>query len=127
MPKIILLSLWLCTLLSTAFCQSTRRDSTVKIARADARKFRLEDEVWKKYKRRLPATSDHFKPSEARRVNRALLTDSTYVNAYREAAFKKNKHRRTTGHKLLVGGSIAAGLYVIMAAAIIIFVGPTMN
>lgn len=126
--KVIYLSLLLCTIANAAFSQSQHRDSILKVARADARKFRLEDAVWKKYKRNLPSTSDHFKPAKgSNQVSAELITDSIYVQAYREAAFKKNKHRRTTWHKVLVGTGIAAGAYVIMAAAIIIFAGPTMN
>lgn len=95
MLKAIYLSLFLCTAISTAFCQATRRDSLIKAAQADAKTYRLDNATWKKYKRKLPATSDHFKPTEANQKNRAVLSDSIYVKAYRQAAFKKNKHRRT--------------------------------
>lgn len=127
MFKVLYLFLCLTVLTSAARCQSAHQDSLVKLARADARKFRLQDDVWKAHKRRLPGTSDYFKPTQSSTGNLALLTDSTYVKAYRETAFKKNKHRRTPWHTVLVGGGIAAGLFVTMAAAIIIFVGPTMN
>lgn len=127
MFKALYLFLCLTILTSAARCQSAHQDSLVKLARADARKFRLQDDVWKTHKRRLPVTSDYFKPTQTSTGNMALLTDSIYVKAYREAAFKKNKHRRTPWHTVLVGGGIAAGLFVTMAAAIIIFVGPTMN
>jgi hypothetical protein len=127
MFKALYLVLCLTVLTSAARCQSAHQDSLVKLARADARKFRLQDDVWKAHKRRLPVTSDYFKPTQSSTGNMALLTDSIYVKAYREAALKKNKHRRTPWHTVLVGGGIAAGLFVTMAAAIIIFVGPTMN
>lgn len=65
MLKKIYLSLFLCTVISTAFCQSTHRDSLIEAAQADAKTFRLDNTTWKKYKRKLPSTSDHFKPTEA--------------------------------------------------------------
>ncbi len=33
-------------------------------------------------------------------------------------------HRRTTGHYILLGGEIAAGLFVLAIAAILIFIAP---
>jgi hypothetical protein len=120
MLKTIYLSLFLCTVISTAFCQATHRDSLTKAAKADAKTFRLDDAIWKKYKRKLPSTSDHFKPTEANQKNRELLTDSVYVKAYRQATFNKNKHRRTPWHYVLVGGSIAGGLFVAFGVTIII-------
>jgi len=112
MLKIIYLSFFLCIVISTAFCQATRRDSLTKAAKADAKTFRLNNAIWKEYKRKLPSTSDHFKPTEANQLNRTLLTDSVYVKAYREAAFKKNKHRRTPWHYVLISGSILTAAYV---------------
>lgn len=120
MLKTIYLSLFLCSVISTAFCQATHRDSLNKAAKADAKTFRLDDAIWKKYKRKLPSTSDHFKPTEANQKNSARLTDSVYVKAFRQAAFKKNKQRRTPWHYVWIGGSIAGGVFVALAATIII-------
>jgi hypothetical protein len=127
MLKIIYLSLVLCFTLSTALCQPTRRDSLIKAARTDAKSFRLADTIWKKHKRTLPPSSDYFKPKDGKQTHSTLIVDSVYVEAYRKAAYKSNKHRRTPWHYMLVGGGITAGLYIIFAAAIIIYVAPTMN
>jgi hypothetical protein len=119
MLKIIYLSLFFCTVISAAFCQATNRDSLIKTAQADSKTFRLDNATWKKYKRKLPSTSDHFKPTQANQKSRALLTDSAYVEAYRKAAFKKNEHRRTPWHYVLIGGSILAIGYVALATFIV--------
>jgi hypothetical protein len=118
MFKTIYLSLFFCTVISAAFCQATHRDSLAKAAQADAKTFRLDNATWKKYKRKLPSTSDHFKPTEANQKN-ALLNDSSYVKAYRKEAFKNNEHRRTPWHYVLVVGSILAIGYVALATYIV--------
>jgi len=127
MLRILFLSLFLVAGISAAHGQSTHRDSIIKAARADAKQFRLEDAVWKQYKRKLPATSDYFKPTQVKQRNPAVLSDSLYVQTYRKEAFKRNKHRRTPWHYVLVGGSIAGGVIVVGVAAILIFVAPHMG
>jgi hypothetical protein len=119
MSKKIYLSLFLSIVISTALCQATHRDSLTKAAQADAKTFRLDNATWKNNKRKLPATSDHFKPTEVNQRSPALLTDSVYVEAYRKAAFRKNEHRRTTWHYVLVGGSILTIAYVALATYIV--------
>jgi hypothetical protein len=119
MSKIIYLLLFFCTVISAAFCQATHRDSIIRAAQADAKTFWLDNATWKKHKRKFPSTSDHFKPTEANKKNRALLTDSAYVEAYRKAAFKKIEHRRTPWHYVLIGGSILAIGYVALATYIV--------
>ncbi|WPU98052.1 hypothetical protein SNE26_18675 [Mucilaginibacter sp. cycad4] len=106
--------------------QATHRDSVIKAARVDAKNFRLDDATWKKYHHKLPYTSDYFKPQASGLKDTTLLSDSVYVDAYRQAAFKRNKHRHTPWHYVLVGGGIAAGLVVVAVAGIIIFIAPTM-
>jgi hypothetical protein len=128
MLKFTYLSLLQClVLIATAFGQPARLDSLIKVARADAKSFKLDDAIWKKYRHRLPATSDYFKPSEANFKNGALLADSDYVGAYRKAAFKKNKHRHTSWHYVLIGGSVATGIAILGLAAIIIFIVPHLE
>lgn len=127
MLRILFLSLFLAVCFTAAQGQSTHRDSIIKAARADAKQFRLEDAVWKQYKRKLPATSDYFKPTQVKQRNPAVLSDSLYVQTYRKEAFKRNKHRRTPWHYVLVGGSIAGGVIVVGVAAILIFVAPHMG
>jgi hypothetical protein len=128
MLKTVYLSLFQCiVLIVTALGQPDHRDSITKAARADAKSFRLDSEIWKKYKHRLPATSDYFKPSEANSKNAALLADSDYVGAYRKAAFNRNKHRHTPWHYVLIGGSVATGIAILGLAAIIIFIVPHLE
>lgn len=119
MLKTIYLTLFFCTVIPTAFCQDTRRDSVIKAAQADAKNFRLDKATWKKHRRKLPSTSDHFKPTEANQKKHALLTDSVYVKVYRKTAFKKNEHRRTPWHYVLIGGSILAAGFVTLAIYIV--------
>ncbi len=109
--------------------QEVHRDSVIKAARADARSFRLDDAIWKKYRHKLPNTSDYFKPKASDLKDTTLLNDSVYVDAYRRAAFKRNKqrHTHTPWHYVLVGGSIAVGVAVIGLAAIAITIGPKMG
>jgi hypothetical protein len=123
MFKIFYLSLFLSAMISTAFCQTPHRDSLIKAAKADAKSFRVDHATWKKYKRKLPSTSDHFKPIEGRQENRTLIADSIYVKAYRQAAYQKNKHRRTPWHYVLVGGSILGTGYV----ALVIYIVSTIE
>lgn len=128
MLRTILLLLLLSASAFAALCQQQAHlDSLVKIARADAKNFRLDDATWKKYKRTLPYTSDYFKPHETNLKNTSLLSDSTYVDTYRHAAFESNKHRHTPWHYVLVGGSIAAGIVLLALIAILIFIAPTMG
>lgn len=117
--------LFLCGSFSTVLGQ-THRDSLARAGRKDARNFRLQDTVWKKYKRKIPVTSDYFKPTETVQSNAAILSDSTYVKAYRTKAYQKNRHRRTPWHYALVGGSVVAGTVITGVALILIFVAPKM-
>lgn len=112
---------------SLAWGQHTRRDSVIKAARIDAKNFRLDEATWKTYRHKLPATSDYFKPGASNVKDTTLLSDSAYVDAYRFAAFKRNKHRHTPWHYVLVGGSIAVGVVVVAIAGVIIFIAPTMG
>ena len=127
MLRIFFLTLFLVASISAVQGQTTHRDSVFKAARTDAKQFRLEDAIWKQYKRKLPATSDYFKPTQVKQGSEALLSDSLYVQTYRKEAFKRNKHRRTPWHYVLVGGSIAGGVIVVGVAAILIFIAPHMG
>lgn len=128
MLKTTLLLLLLSACLSTVSGQpKEHRDSLIRAARNEAKNFRLDDIIWKKYRRQPPYTSDYFKPRENNVKNTTLLSDSVFVMAYRKAAFKRNRHRRTAGHYVLVGLGTAAGLFVAGLVAIVIMVGPTMN
>lgn len=120
----ICLLLWTITA-SQALCLPINTDTVTKAARKDAKRFKLDDATWKlsrKYK--FPPSSDHFKPGEADVSDVKFLRDSAYVTAFRQYAYKQNKHRHTTWHYLLVGGEIAAGIAAAALIAIIIFIAP---
>jgi hypothetical protein len=95
--------------------QTTAADSLVKVAQADAKNFRLNNVDFKRFrKNRGNSGSDYFKPLAADVSNSALLSDSVYVMAYRQAAYAKTHHRHTAGHYILWGG---VGLAVVVLVA----------
>ncbi len=105
-----------------------KTDTTTKVAKRDAKNFRLSDSLWKANRlRNFPETSDYFKPTNADVKNVALLNDSVYVQAFRKYARKQNAHRRTTGHYFVVGGVVTVGVAVLALAAILIFIAPKME
>ena len=96
--------------------QVLNKDSVVKIAYTDAQKFKMGNEDLKRFRRnKYNANSDLFKPATAAVSDSALLADSAYVTAYRIAAYDRTVKRRTTGHKLLVGGGIYVAATVLAA------------
>ncbi|MDO3628608.1 hypothetical protein [Mucilaginibacter sp. BT774] len=98
-----------------AGAQTTAADSLVRIAQGDAKNFRLNAADFKKFrKNRGNSGSDYFKPVPANVSNSALLNDSVYVMAYRQAAYAKTHHRHSAGHYILWGG---VGLTVVVLAA----------
>lgn len=120
----LLLSCWI----TAAFSQQhAHRDSMIRAARADAKSFRLDSVLWKKYRHKLPSTSDYFKPRAAVVKNAALLSDSVYVDKYRREAYRANKRRRTPWHYVLVAGGTAAGLYVLLITAVLIAIAGDMG
>ncbi len=111
------------TSISFLFAQSVKTDSTVfktKIATEDAKHFKLDKQIWQANRKAgFDPTSDYFKPNTTNAAHPEWLTDSVYVKAYRNAAYRKNLKRRTTGHYFLVGG----GIYVAaLGVGLIIFI-----
>ena len=103
---------------SAAKAQTAGTDSLIRIARADAKNFRLNDQDFKQFrKNRGNSGSDYFKPVAANVSNSALLQDSVYVMAYRQAAYAKTHHRHTAGHYVLWGGAAVAVVVLVAAAA----------
>jgi len=103
---------------SAAKAQTAGTDSLIRVARADAKNFRLNDRDFKQFrKNRGNAGSDYFKPAAANVSNSALLQDSVYVMAYRQAAYAKTHHRHTAGHYVLWGGAAVAAVVLVAAAA----------
>ena len=116
MIKLFFITLLLASITTLAArAQTTATDSLVRIAQADAKNFRLNDADFKKFrKNRGNSGSDYFKPQAANVSNTALLNDSVYVMAYRQAAYAKTRHRHTVGHYILWGG---VGLTVVILVA----------
>jgi hypothetical protein len=96
--------------------QTISRDSAMfEIANADAKNFKLDRNTMGKFRERhFPNTSDHFKPTATMVSDTSLLKDSAYVKAFKMAAYQKTLHRRTTGHHVLIIGSIAVAVVVIV-------------
>ena len=96
---------------TAGMCLTAKTDTITKAAKRDAKNFKLSDSLWKLSRRdSFPSTSDYFKPKKADVKDITLLNDSVYVAAFRQYAYKQNKHRRTAGHHILVGVEIAAGI-----------------
>jgi hypothetical protein len=113
---------------TAGMCVTAKTDTIKEAAKRDAKNFRLSDSLWKLSKRyNFAATSDYFKPGKADVKDIALLNDSVYVHAFRQYAYKQNKHRRTAGHHILVGVEIAAGVAAAALIAILIFIAPKME
>jgi hypothetical protein len=121
MLKTGILFLLIFLFISESFCQQKEHNrSMVKAAHADAKHSRLDNAIWKKYRLKLNHTSDYFKPDTADIKNPVLLQDSVYVEAYRVEAYKRYKRQHTPWHFLAVGGSIAAGAFILLGAVVII-------
>jgi hypothetical protein len=122
--------------------QNIRRDSLIKLAKADAKNFRLSETDLTRFRidRRDYMTklhnplkafdknyqadmlqhpadymSDFFKPTKADVSDATLLSDSGYVRAFRDAAYNKTLKRRTAGHYVAVYGSIFTGVAAFVA------------
>ena len=119
MIKLLSITLLLAYITTSATkAQTTGTDSLVNIARADAKNFRLNDADFKQFrKNRHNSGSDYFKPVAANVSHSALLNDSVYVAAYRQAAYAKTRHRHTVGHYVLWGGAAIAVVVLVSAAA----------
>ena len=121
MLKTNLLFLLIFVFISEALCQQKDHNrSMVKAARADAKHSRLDDSIWKRHRLKLDHTSDYFKPDTTDLKKHALLQDSVYVEAYRVEAYKRYKRQHTPWHFLAVGGSVAAGAFILLGADVII-------
>ncbi|MGF7038820.1 hypothetical protein [Mucilaginibacter lappiensis] len=96
--------------------QTISRDSAMfEIANTDAKRFKLDHNTMGQFRaHHFPNTSDHFKPTASMVSDTSLLKDSAYIKAFKMAAYQKTLHRRTTGHHVLIIGSIAVAVVVIV-------------
>lgn len=110
MLKKITISLFLVFMISFEInAQTLSVDSLKIIAYQDTRKFKLNKADLKTFrKNKNNSTSDYFKPTATYTSNLNFLKDSTYVKAFREAAYIKTKRRKTVAHYVLVGGIVYA-------------------
>ncbi|MBW4889853.1 hypothetical protein KXQ82_09005 [Mucilaginibacter sp. HMF5004] len=93
--------------------QTMHRDSVTKIARDDARNFKLNENDKERFKLdKDNYSSDFFKPTDKIASDNKLLQDSVYVKAFRAAAYSKARGKRSLGHNVLVG----VGIYVVASA-----------
>lgn len=110
---------------SRALCLPKTADTISAVAKRDAKNFKLDNATWKLTRqRRSTASSDYFKPNKTYVRDTTLLRDSAYVTAFRHYAYKRNKHRRTTGHYILLGGEITVGIVAATLLALDIFLFP---
>lgn len=122
MFKLLLISLIGVLLTFDLHAQTISRDSLVNSAFADIKKFKLNKQQFKEFKKnKSNSYSDLFKPTEASVSNIGFLADSVYVNAFRNAAYQKTLKRRTTGHYFLVGG-VAYVVVVAVATVVVLLV-----
>jgi hypothetical protein len=101
----------------TTFRQSRRNLELeyFELDRSDAGSLRFgqRKDGFSVYRRSRELTSDYFNPVASAVSDTALLRDSVYVNAYREKAWHRTRHRRTVGHYALMTGVVVAGATVI--------------
>jgi hypothetical protein len=96
--------------------QTISRDSAMaESANADTKNFKLDQNTMGQFRaRHFPNTSDHFKPTASMVSDTSLLKDSAYVKAFKMAAYQKTLHLRTTGHHVLIAGSILVVAVVVL-------------
>lgn len=93
-------------------------DGIEKIAKKDAESFHMDNARFKQFTdSHFPMTSDYFKPAVANVPDASLLNDSSYVRAYRTAAYYYTLRRPAhVGRTLaIVFGSIGVGLVLFVA------------
>lgn len=97
---------------------SARRDSVVIIAQKDAKALKLSKTDVKVFRSdRTNFNNDFFEPNKLTTPDTALLHDSAYVKAFRMAAYKRYKHKRTAAHYAIVGEVFLASAVVILLIA----------
>jgi len=122
MLKLLVFSLIGLFLTADLQAQTLRKDSVVKDAFTDVKRFKLNKQQFKEFrKNKTNSYSDLFKPTKATVSDTANLADSVYVNAFRNAAYNKILKRRTTGHYFLMGGVIYTAA-TLAATVVLLFV-----
>jgi len=94
-----------------------------EIAQQDAKQFRLSANEMEKFKtEQLANTSDYFKPNSNYASNPALLNDSVYAKAFRQAAFYQALTQKDHSPKMVIiiigAGTVAAGLLILGISAL---------
>ncbi|WPU96683.1 hypothetical protein SNE25_14255 [Mucilaginibacter sabulilitoris] len=114
--RILLFTFFIILAASVSGAQTISRDSAmVESASTDAKNFKLDGSNFKKFKaHHFPATSDYFKPTPLNVSDTTFLKDSTYVKTFRQLAYNKTLHRRTTGHSVLLIGGISVAVVAIV-------------
>lgn len=91
-----------------------------KTAYNDAARFKLSADRYHNFKQEtVPNTSDYFKPSAAYTSNPALLNDSTYTAAFRQAAFYRALKQKDSRHALGIAAIAVGGALILLTAVII--------
>ena len=97
--------------------QTSGPATAIKQAKRDVLRFRLDKTTYQKFKKdRLNADADYFKPLKSMVRDTTLLSDSNYVKAFRNTAYRKTKSRQLNNSIYIVGGTAI----VVTVGAIII-------
>lgn len=112
---------------ATLQAQTRARDSVMKVAKADARHFRLDKAHLREFRKNRNIYADYFKPDKALVSDTLLLQDSVYVQAFRSAAYERTRHRRTAGHYVWLSSTIFLGAVIAFFTTVIILVAPHMG
>ncbi|RZM24382.1 MAG: hypothetical protein EOO88_23005 [Pedobacter sp.] len=120
--------LLICSVPIAVFAQKTHQDSIIRVANLDAKRHKISGADFKEFRKdRGNFNAEYFRPDSSTASNVNLLKDSTYVQAFRTAMYKKTRTRRTAGHYILVGGAIYTGASFIAGLVIIIALSNGFN
>jgi hypothetical protein len=97
-----------------------------KTAKKDARSFHLNKALFKEFTdNQFPITSDYFKPTAYNASNDSLLNDTSYVRAFRTAAFYNTLRR--PAHVVRIGLIIAGSIVVGFAGFLALLIAATAH
>lgn len=105
------------------YAQEIRSDSLEikrKIAFSDGKYFKSTKQIRKAYRKHtLSNTSDYFNPTNKSVSNSDLLKDSTFVQAYKQAAYNNSVKNIKIDRTIIIGGSIIIAGAIAVAVIII--------
>ena len=104
---LFLIALFFCFIATDLSAQTNNPKAVIKQAKGDVRRFRLNRADYRKFmKDRRNVNSDYFKPLKSMVRDTTLLSDSTYIKAFRSTAYRKTRSRQLNTHIYIVGGVV---------------------